>query len=137
MCRDRVVEVNIEKVKKPLVHCKVRLSLSDLKKSKKVLIFPERFLFDIQPLDKESEKYELTNWSCGVITGGQYILRRGSLVWDYGFIVHKLTGCLGIDGPEGISFASALAVNKLLYGIEPDLKVESERWVEKKCYFVE
>ncbi|HKI37034.1 MAG TPA: hypothetical protein VKA46_34595 [Gemmataceae bacterium] len=109
------------------------LSLGELAPTTRFLAISERLLYEMAGLDEVAQKYGLSNWQGGIISGARYAFRALKAPPQQ-VCIHELRGQLGSGDIWAVSSAAALAVARLLArppAFPVDLagwKMEEEVW---------
>jgi hypothetical protein len=89
------------------------LSLGDLDSANRFLVDAERLPYEVAGVDEAAQKYGLSNWRGGVISGVRYAFRALKAP-THQVCLHELRGQLGSGDVWAVSSAAALAVARLL-----------------------
>jgi hypothetical protein len=89
------------------------LSLADLAADNRFVTFSDTLSYEITGLDDVAQKYGLSNWVGGIISGARYAFRALKAPLRQ-VRLHELRGRLDSSDVSAVSSAAALAVARLL-----------------------
>ncbi len=102
------------------------LSLGELGPGARLLAMSERLVFEMAGVDEAAQKYGLSNWQGGILSGARYAFRALKAPVQQ-VRIHELRGQLGGGDVWAIASAAAVAVARLLEH-PPEFPVDLAGW---------
>jgi hypothetical protein len=102
------------------------LSLGEPDASARFLTVAERLWYEMKGLDEAAQKFGLSNWQGGIISGARYAF-RALKVSPQQVHVHELRGQLGSGDIGALASAAAVAIARLL-GRPAEFPVDLTGW---------
>ena len=91
----------------------VALSLGDSESNSMLPVHSDGLLYEFIGVDEDARTYGLSNWQGGVVSGARYAFRALKAPMQQ-VCLHELRGQLGSNDVWAVSFATSLAVARLL-----------------------